>query len=79
MSKDIRLVERSRLNDIMNELKLSESDFIDPQAAVKLGRGLGASYMVVGSYIIQDTIIRVDVVLDVETTDCLTRRNRDKL
>ncbi|MDP6945075.1 MAG: CsgG/HfaB family protein, partial [Myxococcota bacterium] len=38
VSKDIRLVERSRLNDVMKELDLQASKFVDKKTAAKIGK-----------------------------------------
>ncbi len=70
VSKEIRLVERSRLNDVMKELDLQKSAYVDPKSAAKLGKGLGAAYIVVGSYLVQGDAIRIDArLIDVESSD----------
>lgn len=46
----LRLVERARLDDIMAEIGLSQTGFLDPATAQKLGRGLGAEVVLTGSY-----------------------------
>ena len=45
-----RIVQRSRLSDIMEELGLSDSSFVDPTTAAQLGQGLGATLIVTGSF-----------------------------
>ena len=70
VSKEIRLVERSRLNDIMKELDLQKSTYVDPKSEAKLGKGLGASLVVVGSYVVQGEVIRIDArLIDVESSE----------
>src|SRR5687768_15808473 len=44
------VVERMRLQEIMDELKLAQSGKIDPATAAKIGKLLGARYMVMGGY-----------------------------
>lgn len=46
----IIVVERERLDDLIGELKLSESRFIDPATAQKVGKGVGADLMVLGDW-----------------------------
>ena len=70
ISKDIKLVERERLNDVMKELDLQKSPFVDQSSAAKLGKGLGAAYIVTGSYIVSGDTMRVDSrMIDVETNE----------
>ena len=46
---DIMLVERERLDDIMNELRLGMSGLIDPKSAAQVGKLAGADYMLLGA------------------------------
>ena len=43
--KSIQIVEREKLEALLKEINLSESKFIDQTTAQKLGKGLGASYI----------------------------------
>ena len=52
ISPDIKLLERERLNDVLKELKLQSSSFVDPKSAAQLGKGLGAAYILTGSYLV---------------------------
>jgi TolB-like protein len=64
----IRVVERDRLEDILSELKLQGSGKIDPKSAAKLGKLLGARYLVVGGYFDLQGALRVDArIIEVET------------
>ncbi|MEQ8275765.1 MAG: CsgG/HfaB family protein [Deltaproteobacteria bacterium] len=56
----IQVVERQRLNDVLDELKLGETKFIDPKTASKMGEGLGAKYIVTGAFISIDPALRID-------------------
>lgn len=47
----VRVVERARLNDVLDELKLGQSGKVDPKTAVQVGRLLQAHYLVTGSII----------------------------
>lgn len=48
-SGDIAVVERKRLDKIMQEYAFQSSPFVDIKTAKKLGKGLGADYIIVGS------------------------------
>lgn len=64
----IQLVERDRLEEILAELKLGQSNKIDPASAAKAGKLLGARYMVLGGYFDLKSKLRVDArVVEVET------------
>lgn len=54
------LVERQRLAEVVVELELADSDFIDPASAQQLGHGLGAEFVVVGSFIALDGQLVID-------------------
>jgi PBP1b-binding outer membrane lipoprotein LpoB len=44
----VRMVSRERQQELVNELRLRQSDIYDPATAGKLGRQLGAQYFVTG-------------------------------
>lgn len=48
-SDQVRVVERARLNEVLEELKLSQSGKVDPKAALQVGKLLGAAFLVTGS------------------------------
>jgi TolB-like protein len=56
----LQIVERDRLNDVLKELKLGQSRFIDAKSAQKLGKGLAAEYIMVGSYLVAGDTMRID-------------------
>ncbi len=63
--KSISLVERSKLNVVMDELKLSKSPYVDKAAALKLGKVLAATHMLTGAITVLGTKMRIDArVLD---------------
>jgi len=67
-SDAIRVVERDRLEDILTELKLQGSGKVDAKSAVKMGKLLGAKYLVLGGYFDLQGALRVDArIIDVET------------
>ncbi|MDO8734540.1 MAG: CsgG/HfaB family protein [Elusimicrobiota bacterium] len=48
-NSDFRVVEREKLNKILEEQKLNQSGIVDEVAAVKIGKILGATEIVLGS------------------------------
>ena len=61
-------VERDRLEDILAELKLGQSDKVDKDTAAKVGKLLGARYIVLGSFFDLMGQFRVDSrLIEVET------------
>ena len=66
--KSIQIVEREKLENLLKEIELGDSKFMDASTAQKLGQGLGAGYMLTGSYLIMDETMRIDArLVDVGT------------
>lgn len=67
--QSIRVVERSKLRTIMDELKLSQSGVISEQSSVEVGRMVGAQHLVFGSYMVMPSDkVRIDMrIVQVET------------
>jgi TolB-like protein len=58
----IKVVERDRLQQIIAELDLNQSDKIDKSNALKIGKLLGARYLLTGGFAIdQRETLRIDV------------------
>jgi TolB-like protein len=69
----LRIVERQKLNQVLAELKLSRSNFIDPKTAQRLGKGLAAQFILSGGYTLAGKTLRIDArVFNVETGAVLT-------
>lgn len=47
---DFKVVERQRLRQVMEELKLGVTGMVDPQTAQRIGKLLGANVVVLGSF-----------------------------
>lgn len=54
------VVERERLQQVLDEIKLGGGKFIDPTTAQKLGKGLGATHMLIGGFLVSQGKLRVD-------------------
>lgn len=67
-STGFKLVERIALQAVLDELELGRSKKIDPSTAARVGKLLGADYLVMGGYFEFRGSLRVDVrVVKVET------------
>ncbi|WP_176521722.1 CsgG/HfaB family protein [Longimonas halophila] len=61
---DLRVVERVRLQAILNELEFGQTDYVDPASAPRVGRLLGAGRLAGGSYrVTQAEDIRMDMTV----------------
>jgi outer membrane protein assembly factor BamB/TolB-like protein len=77
---EFRLVERSRLNDALKEIKLGQSASVDPATAQRMGKILGADSMIVGSFQkFQDDMRIVARVVEVETAEVRSTARVDGL
>lgn len=47
------VVERERLQQVVDEIKLGATKFIEPATAQKLGKGPGATHMLIGGFLQQ--------------------------
>ncbi|MCY1076761.1 CsgG/HfaB family protein [Archangium lansingense] len=64
----VQLVERDRLQQVMDELELNQSNKFDQATANKVGKLLGARYLVMGGYFDVMNTLRVDArVVETET------------
>ena len=67
-SPRVMIVERLQLEAVLAELELGKSRAIDPASAARIGKLLGARYLVLGGYFAFAGSLRVDArVVDVET------------
>lgn len=57
------VVERTRLQEILDELELGHSGVVDPDTAAKVGKLLGAEWLVLGGYFQFGPTFRVDAQL----------------
>ena len=66
--KSIQIVEREKLESLLKEIDLGSGKFIDKNTAQRLGKGLGAGYILTGSFLIMDEMMRIDArLVDVGT------------
>ncbi len=68
----LRLVERARLQDLIDEQQLSRSDYSNPDTALEIGRVLAAEYVITGSVVGVEPEVRVDSrLIHTETAEIL--------
>jgi TolB-like protein len=69
-SSKIRLVDRSRIAEILQEQNMVRGGQIDPQTAVKVGKILGAQYAITGGFMADKSgaAVLTGRTIDIETT-----------
>ena len=68
----LRLVERGRLQELLNEQDLGAAGRVDASTAAQIGRLIGARYMIMGSFVDWYGDFRLDArVVDVETGEII--------
>jgi curli biogenesis system outer membrane secretion channel CsgG len=77
---NLRIVERSRLREILDEQGLVSAGQVDSRTAAEIGRLIGARYMITGAYMDLFGTFRLDGrVVDVETGEVIrTQEVRDQ-
>ncbi len=64
----LKVVERQKINQLIQEMQLAQSGVVSEETGVQVGKLLGAKYLVFGSFFIMDKKIRVDTrIVEVET------------
>jgi TolB-like protein len=62
-SDQVTVVEREKLQGVIDELKLQRSKYFDAKTAQKLGQMVGAKYAVTGSFVAIEPLLRIDIRL----------------
>lgn len=66
-NSSLEVVDRSRLNDLVKELKLSEDKVTVPENAVKLGKLSGVEYIITGTITVLDQTMDITIkALDIQ-------------
>lgn len=64
----VNMVERDQIRALLDEQKLTLSGMVDESTAIKVGKLVGAQYMLFGTYVDLFSKLRIDVrVVEVET------------
>lgn len=79
-----RVVDRSDINRILNEQNLATQGRVDAATAARVGKIVGARYMIMGNFIDHYGKMRIDArIVDVETSEILkvvsSQKEREKL
>ena len=80
LNSNLRIVERSRIRAILEEQGLVEAGRVDAASAARVGKIVGARYVVTGVFIDLNGDFRLDGrIIDVETSEIVkTERVRDR-
>lgn len=69
---ELRLVNRSNIQDIIQELELGQSGYVSPETSARVGQLVQARYMIIGSFVDANGTMRLDARIDnVETGEIL--------
>jgi TolB-like protein len=69
-NQKVRIVDRDRIQTVLQEQNLVKAGSIDPQTAVRVGKILGAQYAVVGTFMnVSGQMVLTGRTIDVETTE----------
>lgn len=69
---ELRIVERARLKEIMEEQDLGKSGRVEPRTAAEIGKLVGARYMITGVFVDLYGNFRMDArIIDVETGEVI--------
>ena len=84
LNPSARVVEREDIQKLLDEQNLGASNHVDPQTAAKIGKLVGARYVVLGTFIDFYGDFRVDArLVNVETSEIVRvesdRAQRDRL
>lgn len=64
---ELNVVDRSRINDLMQELKLTDEKLTKPENALKLGEMAGVEYIITGTTVPLETTVDVTIkALDIQ-------------
>lgn len=68
-SGQTEIVERARLQEALKEMELGMAGIVDEQTAVELGRAVGATAILLGSFVSIGELIRINArLIDVKTS-----------
>lgn len=68
----LRIIERNRIKELLQEIDMSQSGYIDQATALRIGKILGAKSLVFGSFVVIGEQLRIDArVVNVETSETI--------
>jgi len=70
INTDLRLVDRGRIQEVLAEIELGASGKVDANTAARIGKIVGAKYMILGGFIDWYSDLRFDArIVEVETSE----------
>jgi len=64
----LKFVERQKINNLIQEMQLTQSGLVSEETGVQVGKLIGAKYLIFGSYMVFNKKVRIDVrIVEVET------------
>ncbi|MGE4299126.1 MAG: CsgG/HfaB family protein [Desulfovibrionaceae bacterium] len=68
----LKVIERTRIKELLKEIALGQSGAVDQATAVRAGKILGAQSIVVGSFLVMGDQVRMDArIIKTETSEVL--------
>jgi len=68
----LRIIERNKIKELLQEIDLSQSGYVDQATALRIGRLLGARSIVFGSFVVLGEEVRIDArLVNVETSETM--------
>ena len=76
VNTDLRLVDRGRIQEVLNEIELGASGKVDANTAAEIGKIVGARYMIMGGFIDWYSDLRFDArIVEVETSEIMQAKS----
>jgi len=68
----LKIIERNRIKELLQEIDLSQSGYVDQATALRIGRLLGARSIAFGSFVVLGEEVRIDArLVNVETSETI--------
>jgi TolB-like protein len=69
---NLKIIERNRIKDVLQEIDLSQSGYVDQATALRIGKLLGARSIAFGSFVVIGEQVRIDArLVNVETSETI--------
>lgn len=69
---NLKIIERNRIKELLQEIDLSQSGYVDQATALRIGKLLGARSVAFGSFVVLGEQVRIDArLVNVETSETL--------
>ena len=69
---ELRIIERNKIKELLQEIDMSQSGYVNQATALRIGKLLGAKSVVFGSFIVLGEQLRIDArVVNVETSETI--------